>query len=186
MNKLEATNYRVNSDWREIKSFYWYVDWEKTKIKAKVNKEWDIREYISWMPTNLIWEQLFTWNAVVRLWLEKRLPKYEDFKDLKTDIFPGYWGTIYDRFYNLNKRADCWLADGYDIEITKDNINHNFYNPQCGFSVRLVKEVEQYDDSSIWLFEQIVERAENNWAKLWAKAWYELGKILDSKQTLWK
>ena len=149
MNKLEATNYRVNSDWRKIKSFDWYVDWEKTKIKAKVNKEWDIREYISWMPTNLIWEQLFTWNAVVRLWLEKRLPKYEDFKDIKTDIFPGYWDPDYKTFSHLHTRADCWLADSTNIELNKAHIHLNHYFPQCGFSVRLVKELEQSDNSSI-------------------------------------
>jgi hypothetical protein len=47
--------------------------------------------------------------------------------------------------------------------------------------LRFLKELDKSDTSTIWLFESIVERAKSYWAKLWASAWYKLGKILDWK-----
>ncbi len=45
-------------------------------------------------------------------------------------------------------------------------------------AVRPVLKNSTSDNSSIWLFEKLVERAEANGAKLWAKAGYTLWKIL--------
>ena len=45
----------------------------------------------------------------------------------------------------------------------------------------LLKELDQSDNLSIWLFEQIVERAESYGAELWASAGYKLWVILDGK-----
>ena len=189
MNKLESTNHKVNSDWRETKDFTWYVLWKKTKIKCKVNPEWDIFEYISWVPSNLIGEQLFTFYAVKRLGLEKRLPTFEDFSNgnhkqfIKDSniLFSGSRDPFDEGFHSIGIREELRLSDGDNIEVYEDNILHTDNDHSCGFSLRFLKELDKSDTSTIWLFESIVERAESYWAKLWASAWYKLGKILDWK-----
>ena len=79
------------------------------------------------------------------------MPKYEDFKsedhnkflkDNNIVVFPGYWNPNHRIFFHLIKRAGCWLADGGSIDFNKDTMNHNNYSPECGFSVRLVKELD--------------------------------------------
>ena len=66
---LENTNLKIDSsEWKEKE-----IDW----IKVKINPEWDITEYLEW---ELMWEQLFTWEAAKRetekQW--KRLPLADD------------------------------------------------------------------------------------------------------------
>ena len=174
--KLEATNLKVNSDWREVKDFIWYVKWKEAEIKAKVNPEWDIWEYVSWVPNELIGEQLFTYDALCRLELEKRLPSFEDIKDLKDINLAGYWLPDNEIFYGIGVRSYVWLAGGYIAYFGQNEWYRYNDNRDYGFSGRLLKEL---DTSSIWLFEKIVDWAERYWAKLWASAWYELGKLLD-------
>ena len=55
-------------------------------------------------------------------------------------MFPGYWNPNNKKFNNISKRANCWLSDGNNVEINKDNMNHNNNNPRFGFSVRLLKD----------------------------------------------
>jgi len=179
--KLEETNYKVDSTWREVKEFTWYVRWEKTKIKCKVNKEWDIREYISWVPEELIGEQLFTYYALCRLWVEKRLPTFEQIEKLDKSSLAGYWNPNYKKFTNIGERSSVWLAGGDNATFHQNTWGRDHSNRHYGFSGRLLKELDQSDTSSIWLFEKLVERAEKYWAKLWASAWYELGNLLDTK-----
>jgi len=309
MTELETTNFKVDSTWRKVKEFTWYVKWKKTKIKCKVNKEWDIREYVSWVPEELIWEQLFTYNALCRLWVEKRLPTFEQIKEMKEPSLAGYWIPNSKKFSSIGERSNMWLAGGNNAHFNQNKWGRNDYNRSCGFSwrllknneerkdiswyewlykvsnlwnicslekisfnwkweytikekilkcqinrwwyyqlqlskkwkvktfrvhslvakefipnpnnkkeinhinsirtdnrvenlewcttsenaihwvkywnrvwkKRLLKELDQSDNSSIWLFEKLVERAEKYWAKLWASAWYELGKLLDTK-----
>ena len=137
--KLEDQNLKVNSDWREVKEFSWYVKWEKTEIKAKVNTEWDIREYVSWVPKELIWEQLFTYNAICRLGLEKRLPTFDDIKVLDSSVLAGYWDPNDKKFYDIGERSNVWLAGGSNANFAQNAWGRDGDNGNLGFSGRLLK-----------------------------------------------
>lgn len=170
MKNLEPKNHRVDSTWwKQLKDSNW--------IKYLINPEWDIREINEW---NYKWEQYFTYNALIRLWLEKRLPTYEDIKGLDNPILAGYWYPYNEKFNHIGERANVWLAGGDDAGFYQNEWGRLNNTRNFGFSGRLLKELDQSDTSSISLFEQIVLRAENNWVKLWAKAGYDLGKILYS------
>jgi len=54
-------------------------------------------------------------------------------------MFPGYWNPNNKKFNNIGKRTNCWLADGDNIELNTDKMNHNNNNPEFGFSLRLLK-----------------------------------------------
>ena len=138
--KLEDHNLKVNSDWREVKEFTWYVKWEETQIKCKVSPEWDIREYVSWVPQELIWEQLFTYSAICRLWLEKRLPTYDDIKVLDSSVLAGYWSPLNKKFYDIGERSNVWLAGGFNANFVQNDWGRGNDDRSYVFSGRLLKE----------------------------------------------
>ena len=140
--KLEDQNLKLNSEWREVKEFSWYVKWKETKIKCKVSPEWDIREYCSWVPTEFIWEQLFTYNALCRLWLKDRLPTYDDIKWLDGSVLAGYWNPNNKLFNDVGEYSNVWLAGGYYATFSQIEWDqyHNYRN--YGFSGRLLKELD--------------------------------------------
>ena len=37
-------------------------------------------------------------------------------------MFPGYWNPNNKKFNNIGKRTDCWLSDGNNVELNKDNM----------------------------------------------------------------
>ena len=55
-------------------------------------------------------------------------------------MFPGCWDPDFKKFYNVSERANCWLSDGINVEIYKDNMDHYNNDPRFGFSVRLLKD----------------------------------------------
>jgi len=142
-----------------------YINWSKTKIKV-LKKELApgayVREYQDdgKMPKHLVGEQLFNWKAVLSLGLQDRLPTYNQYKEMwfspnwweehkkamnknfkkwDNDLFPGCWDPDYELFYNFGDRTDCWLADGGDVVLIEDYMNHDGYNPEFGFSLRLLQ-----------------------------------------------
>lgn len=149
--QLENNNLRVNSDWRKVKKFTWYIKWKENKITCKVSPEWDIREYISWVPQELIWEQLFTYDAICRLGLEKRLPIYDDIKQLDNVSLAGYWSPNGKEFNDIGERSDVWLADGNIANFNQIKWHRNKNYRNCGFSGRLLKELEK--NPTIWQFD---------------------------------
>gem|GEM_PF-1313302 len=54
-------------------------------------------------------------------------------------MLSGYRNPNNKKFNNIGKRTDCRLADGNNVELNKDNMNHNYFNPEFGFSLRLLK-----------------------------------------------
>jgi len=54
-------------------------------------------------------------------------------------MFPGYWNPNNKKFNNIGKRADCWLSDGHNVKLNKDNMKYNNNNPEFGFSLRFLK-----------------------------------------------
>lgn len=149
-NKLEDHNLKVNSDWREVKEFVGYVKWEETKIKCKVSPEWDIREYVSWVPQELIWEQLFTYSAICRLGLEKRLPTYDDIKVLDSSVLAGVWNPT-DKFFDfIGERSYVLLAGGSNASFGQNGWYLGNGVRDCGFGGRLLKEL---DSPTIWQFD---------------------------------
>ena len=176
MKNLEKENYRVNSKWRVIKDWIAYIKWEKTKVKYKENPEWDIREYYKWFPKEFIGEQLFDWSAVERLWLGKRLPTYEQIKDLKDFSLAGYRSPNGNEgFFNVGVRSYVWLVGGDYAGFYQDESGCYNNNRGFGFSGRLLEEL---DDSSIWQFDYLLDWAKENWITV--KAYEEL-KVLIGK-----
>lgn len=150
MTELETTNFKVDSTWREVKEFTWYVKWKETKIKANVSPEWDIREYISWVPKELIGEQLFTYDALCRLWVEKRLPTFKDIKELESINLAGYWDPGTKEFDSIGERSSVWLAGGSNADFTQNGWGRDNDSRHYGFSGRLLKELDQSDNLNIW------------------------------------
>ena len=149
--QLEAHNLRVNSDWRKKEKFTWYVKWKETKIKCKVSPEWDIREYVSWVPTELIGEQLFTYNAICKLGLENRLPTFDDIKQLDSASLAGYWHPNNGGFNDIGERSSVWLAGGDNAGFNQNEWGRYSSYRDYGFSVRLLKELDT--NPTIWQFD---------------------------------
>ncbi|EKD24524.1 MAG: hypothetical protein ACD_80C00214G0003 [uncultured bacterium (gcode 4)] len=138
ISELEEQNHREKSDkTRKIKKESAKIwDWKKytiEKIEVKTNPEWDIKEYVSWVPNHLIWEQLFSKKALRRLkWSFGRLPtkrmiqkiintqpwetideKYVNFRKKYIEHrLAGSLETIEENFHDINWLMHCWL-DGY-------------------------------------------------------------------------
>jgi hypothetical protein len=107
------------------------------------------------MPKNImVGEQLFNRNAVLNLWLNTKLPTWEqmqkikwanphdyflemNFQKDKKNLFPGYRGPLSKDFSAVGLQAHCWLADGSNVGVSRDIMNHSSSNPRFGFSIRL-------------------------------------------------
>ena len=103
---LDKENFKINS-WNWKKKKIWW-------IKVKINPEWDITEYLDW---ELVWEQLFTWEAAMReckkIW--KRLPFADynnpEFQSIiekiwvsELKLFPGF------RYNDLSNFSGKWVS----------------------------------------------------------------------------
>lgn len=160
-NILEKENFRIDSNlsikekkknWRIELKEKWYVNWKEriiTVLKKLLWKDAYIWEYVSWVPKKFIGEQLFTYNALCRLWVEKRLPTFEDIKQLKDINLAGYWHPSIEEFGNIGVQSYVWLAGGNDAYFSQDGWDRNNLNRNYGFGGRLLKEL---DTSSIWQF----------------------------------
>jgi hypothetical protein len=140
-----------------------YINGIETKIKI-LKKELApgafVREYQDddKMPKYLVGEQLFNWKAVLNLGLQDRLPTWENMQAMRwstqeeknnflknnfqkdwKNLFPGYWNPFYKKFFNIGERTACWLSYGFHVVLLKDDLNHFYYNPEFGFSLRLLK-----------------------------------------------
>lgn len=139
-----------------------YIDGSETKIKV-LKKELApgafVREYQDdgKMPKHLVGEQLFNWKAVLSLGLQDRLPSYEQMETMRwwkenhgkflennfqkdwKNLFPGFWIPDDKGFDGVGERTDCWLSDGRDVDLDRDDVNHDDGNPEFGFSLRLLK-----------------------------------------------
>lgn len=63
---LDTNNFTIDSSSWSLQDAEWVVNGKHISIKVKVNPEEDIREYVSWMPTGFIGQQLFTYTAALR------------------------------------------------------------------------------------------------------------------------
>ena len=91
---LEEENHRIDKELSvEQKLWQW---WEKhlsapyifKKIPGSEDDAY-VYEYIGALWPSLIWEQLFTWAAVLNLWLDGLLPSKEEFQKIERDMSEG-------------------------------------------------------------------------------------------------
>ena len=130
------------------------VNWIQTKInvlKKELAPGAYVWEYIDDgnMPEYLIGEQLFNWKAIANLWLENRLPTYEQcqemgfspkwwekhieamnkyFKEWDNYIFPWARYPEYQNFYSIGTRADmrlAWKSDWINATFNNNYIHLN-------------------------------------------------------------
>ena len=137
-------------------------------IKKQIDGPWKdafVREYIDEgnmdgiIPKHLIWEQLFNRNAVLNLWLQTKLPSYEqmeitrcessekhqeslknNFQKNWENMFPWSRDPNVKEFSGIGRGAYCWLSDGGRVEINKYTVFRSNDDPCFGFSVRLLKD----------------------------------------------
>lgn len=114
-------------------------------------------EYQDDVLGHLAGEQLFNRKAVLNLWLEKQLPTRENmvamrwktkeekenflknnFQKDDKNMFPGYWSPYYKIFGNIGGWTDCWLSGGYNVGLSKGDMNHNNDSHEFWFSLRLL------------------------------------------------
>jgi len=137
------------------------VEKKVTVIKKQIegaNADAFVWEYIEdkSMPENMVGEQLFNRNAVLNLWLNTKLPTWEQMQKIKwannhdyflktnfqkngKNMFPGCWHSNDDEFYGIGGQASCWLSDGSNVGISKDDMHLYDDSPRFGFSVRLLQ-----------------------------------------------
>ena len=172
--ELEKDNHKIDKElsvdeklkkgWKKEKTTA-YINWTEKKVtvlKKQIEgsqKDAFVREYLDdgVMPKHLVWEQLFNRYAVLNLWLEKRLPSYEQMETIRwgqenhskflkdnfqkngENIFPGYRHPHTKTFNNVGTRTDCWLSGGHNIGIHKDDMSHDNTHHNYGFSLRFLK-----------------------------------------------
>ncbi len=170
--ELESDNYKIDQwkskkeklseGWKEEERLA-YINDSATNIKV-LKKElapgafvWEYQDDGK-MPKHLVGEQLFNWKAVLNLWLEKRLPTWENMKTMRGDteeenqnflknnfqkdgkkLFPGCWDPNEKEFYSIGARPGCWVAGGDDVELYEDSMGHSNDGHEFGFSLRLLK-----------------------------------------------
>lgn len=139
---LEKENFKIDSSNWEIKTVDWWEPFLKHEIKIKVNPEWDIIEYISWLPEEMIWEQLFTYNAAIRETEKnnKRIPTIENIKwiiEIEDSewirfIFLDEWNKSRTKWYdfvdliNLKSLWLCYPLEGKYVFWNIDNFDYRW------------------------------------------------------------
>ena len=181
--QLEKENYKIDkwmslkeklkNGWKKEENVPAYINRVRKKITVlKKTIEWGEKDAFVWeylddggIPKNIVGEQIFNWNAVLNLWLQTRLPSYEQIETIRWDkekhqkflennfqknwpvheggenSFPGYWGPILETFFDISGVVCCWLSDGKDIEINNECIKRGSGSDiTYGFSLRLLKD----------------------------------------------
>lgn len=152
MKYLEEHSHKVDSTWRETKIIKWPLgEWENI-FKAKISPEWDIYEYISWVPDDIIWEQLFSWKAIERLWLQDRLPDEEHIQEISKWKPCGVYDPWYKSFNFVWIYCACLLSD-WDYVCIEWEYHANYTNNNNYFlSVYLLKRtfnLREYSDKEL-------------------------------------
>ena len=173
--EFEDKNHREKSDdtWKkktekignpkEYEANRWKgAEYEVENFEVEVNPEGDIKEYVSGVPAELIWEQLFSKKALIRLWLLNRLPEnypvieeminaqpwkdrdeqYANFykKNIKNNKKNSLAGCCnQEMFVGVDRWVDYWLGDGQCTRFYKEGCHWHGDNDDCFFSVRLLK-----------------------------------------------
>lgn len=117
---------------------------------------WEVREYLSWVDPEFIWEQKFNPAAAQELWLKDKLPaNYKEFEKMRWDnhqdfmqkyfykngklMLSGYRDANRKKFFDIDRWENLLLWDGFNVAISSNSIGREYYNPLFGSSIRLVK-----------------------------------------------
>ena len=145
--EIEDNNYKIESKNRKRKQEKWEI-WNSEKqvfeerwITFKFNPEWDIREYVLWVPDNLKWQQIFKKSALTRLNLWDKIPPNNDeftkivsreqwkdmnekYKNFRKNNLEGKcawrWFSVY-TFHRVNYVSSMWLGDKHTMSCNKDS-----------------------------------------------------------------
>lgn len=63
---LEKNNFTIDSSTWEIQDANGIVNGQHVSLKVKVHPEWDVWEYVAWVPATFVGQQLFTYRAALR------------------------------------------------------------------------------------------------------------------------
>lgn len=177
--EIENQNYKISSrltkaeklkEWWVEEKHMTKINWiEKqiTVLKLKLAKDAYVREYQDdgSIPKYLVGEQLFNWNAVAYLGLEKRLPTLKQMKAIVGNDYQAFlkknfqrnWKNIFpgDRNMLNSKFEDIWEAcryrapegpeggiNGWTITFFDDFMGgcNQKWHPLRGLSLRLLKK----------------------------------------------
>ncbi len=166
IDKGMSVDEKLKNGWKKEKNVPAYIDGVEKKVTVlKKTIEWWAKDAFVWeyiddgvMSKNMVGEQLFNRNAVLNLWLQTKLPSFEQMETIRggkekhqeflknnfqknwENLFPGYWGPDFKEFYDISGRTGCWLSDGNNIGVSKDDILHYGGNPRFGLSLRVLKD----------------------------------------------
>ena len=113
---LEKENFKIDSTNWKVEIMSWWLPFIKNQIKVKINPEGDIIEYISWIPEDMIWEQLFSFDAAIRETkkIKKELPSTDDIKNII-----NLWDAEWVRFFE----SLSWKEEFHTRSNFVDNAN---------------------------------------------------------------
>lgn len=154
--ELESENYKIDKEmsveeklnnwWKEEKGTSIDSIFKSTKINV-LKKDLGNWAYIwEYLDGPAKWEQIFNWEAVLKLWLDRKLPRQEDINKIwhkkllqMFNNLPG-WSLGYESFHKIGKWADIRLLDGSNVVINENKIfSDSKKYPERGYSVRLIK-----------------------------------------------
>jgi len=143
--KLEPFNFRVYSSlWTEK------ID-KSTWIKYKESPTWDMWEYIDWVPEELEWEQLFTWDARVRettkAW--KRMPTYEEWFEICKPYISVWSKRNWER---LTERLWMPFAGEHWYRYSKYESPSPYFEGQRKYLFYWSSSIDTSNNLGVWLY----------------------------------
>ena len=158
---LDSENFKIQSTTWQVQDLTGLVNGQHIPIKVKVHPEWDVREYVSGVPTECIGQQLFTYNAAIRETqkIGKNLP--EDQSVLEAIVATMSGDTEIQKYKNYLAKAGVkfswcysswlhvfddiwawsyyWLADGSRVAMSATTRNLAIRDASMWYMVSLAK-----------------------------------------------
>ena len=156
---LDPENFKIQSTTWQVQDFTGVVNRQHIPIKVKVHPEWDVREYVSGVPTEFIGQQFFTYNAALRETqkLGKNLPEDQSVLeaivatmsgDTETQKYKNYlakagvkfswcyssWLHVFDDIWTWSY---YWLADGSRVAMSHTTWNVARRDESMGYMISL-------------------------------------------------
>ncbi len=157
---LDKENFKIDSANRKIDDAIWVVNGQRISIKVKINPEWDVREYVSGVPSAFIGQQMFTYAAALRetkkagkslpvdqnalhdaiatMSWDTELQKYKNYFAAANTKLAGCYSSWLHVFDDIGIRWYYWLDDGTRLNLNTTTRGVARRDESMGYSVRYV------------------------------------------------
>lgn len=156
---LGTENFTIDSSSWSVQDAIGSVNGKHISIKVKVHPEWDVWEYVSWMPATFVGQQLFTYAAALRETqkIKKTLPvdqqklheaietmlgateheKYKNYLSTTNVQFAGCYSSWLHIFDDIGVRWYYWLDDWTRLNLNADTRGVARRDEDMWYSVRV-------------------------------------------------